>query len=190
MASNVGHGTIYIQLSLSQRQHSPHWVSSPRWAQPDSPDYLTCTSFCGGSGTTAQYSSMHGSCKCHCTEGSKPSDFDRFHTPHNPTCTEYCAGKRKATLHQTQCAMMKQAVCITSVQKKVVVHAVAAMATVGGIASFLLENLVIPEIATAVPGRSQAFAPIANATAQISVYLGIVLARPVVRIKWARSART
>ena len=98
--ASAGHYLAYVEyVVFAVRGNDWDAVSSARYAQRDSPDRLTCKSFCSGGGTVARYKGKNGYCDCHCVGGSKPTDFDRCTTLEKKLCTDkvYCGNHGVAT---------------------------------------------------------------------------------------------
>jgi len=96
-------GLGYIEHTiLSIRLNYWDWIMATRWAQQDSPEVLTCQSFCTGGPTPnkdTRWSGQHGKCKCHCVSGDSAGHFDRCTSVSKQVCTDaqYCGGHGTAT---------------------------------------------------------------------------------------------
>merc|ERR1719174_2019999 len=100
----------YIELYILAIRKIKPWlyinrwdfILSTRWAQQDSPEVLTCESFCTGGPAPNKgtiWSGAIGESKCHCVSGSSAGQFDRCTTVSEKVCTDsqYCGGHGAAT---------------------------------------------------------------------------------------------
>lgn len=101
-------GLNYIEFAINAiKGNHWDWIYSARWAQQDSPEVLTCQSFCTGGpepNKDARWSGQHGLCKCHCVSGSSAGQFDRCTSVSKQVCTDaqYCGGHGTATWVKSQ----------------------------------------------------------------------------------------